>query len=87
MKRIYTERMHAYRLRLMLEKDDPCGKCPAARGFGSNLRPEEMWEPIPSPCGTCLKLLDLSPTRDCPCYELEEPVKASWLKLEEKGYI
>jgi len=50
----YTEKIHAQRLLKMLEKDDPCACCPAAKNFYvptilegiswlNNADPDTMW--------------------------------------------
>jgi hypothetical protein len=71
----YTRKIHARRLAQMLNREDPCGCCPAAREFDNRSLPHEMWEgPFREVCNTCRTFVDLPPLRDnvpsdrrCPC--------------------
>lgn len=89
-KQTYTEKLHAYRLLQMLKRDDPCGYCPAARDFDAN-KPATLWRNGIHTCEICQRLLDLKikhfTSERCPCNRLREPIRLTFQKLEEKGYL
>jgi hypothetical protein len=93
-KQNYTTKLHARRLLQMLNKKDPCGWCPASRGFVSTSPPALMWSDSSEPCLVCRGFVGLiggSPfdTNYCPCHFLghAEAIKRTWIVLEEGGYL
>jgi len=55
----YTPRLHAYRLSLMLRREDPCGCCPAAQGFSLDNDPKLPWSSTNHPCEVCAGFLGI----------------------------
>ena len=64
----YTTKLHAYRLSLMLKRDEPYGCCPAAPKFNGSLGATELWEGIP--CEICTSFIGLKGL-NCPCIQLK----------------
>ena len=89
----YTEKLHAYRLKLMLKRKDPCGLCPKMRGFVFLRRSWDIETLYPGSkfrrTGSCEVCQDFLEVYDCPCFALgkEEAIKQTWLALEKKGYL
>jgi len=88
----YTEKLHAHRLKLMLEKENSCGHCPARLefdfgspfiyGFSRNAIC------ISDVCIVCKEFVGIQDEPDCPCDILgKKAISASWKALEEKGYL
>jgi len=83
-----AERLHAKRLVEHLESDNPCGGCPHVSGR------QGPWD---TTCIVCQAFIGLTTVSDlkghppfmprCPCHRLKEPIKDSWIVLEEKGYV
>ena len=88
----YTEKLHAHRLKLMLEKEYPCEYCPARLKFdiGSPFIYDFSRNTIRIP-GVCIVCKEFVGTQDepgCPCDILgKKAISASWKALEEKGYL
>ncbi|HEA65798.1 hypothetical protein LCGC14_1705290 [marine sediment metagenome] len=99
MKRKYTEAVHAKRVKKVIEKKRPCGRCPKAPYFyGIKMLKNNPWGEIPYPCKVCVefiggvwdeKAMRYHANLRCPCFVFseEEAVKRTWLALEEKGYL
>lgn len=93
----YTEKIHAERLLKILEKKNPCGCCPASRGYATSVTAGDMWNEGPKVCvefvGLKYKNINwfdfMNGIRNCPCYKLgkSEAIKRTYISLEEKGYI
>ena len=97
-KKVYTEKIHAKRLLLLLEKRDPCGCCPKRAGsmdfsMGDALYPTDdsiFSKKICKICAAFVSAAFVSSTfYRCPCCILgpKEAVKRSWIALEEGGYL
>ncbi|KKK64779.1 hypothetical protein LCGC14_2980740 [marine sediment metagenome] len=91
-KRVYTEKIHAQRLLGMLKRKEPCGWCPAQRGYGRFKKagnPRELWvfSADSHPCKVCRTFINI--THSCPCRKLPkgEAIKRTWIALEKKGYL
>jgi hypothetical protein len=72
----YTTKLHAHRLTIMMGKGEPCGHCPASRGFEVDQEPGEMWSTQINPCQVCRDFL-ITPNNPrwhskCPCHSLGE---------------
>lgn len=103
LKRRYTERIHAQRVKRVIEKEKPCKHCPAAQEFRVDNTWYELWnvdtdghgfiKNIHHPCTICAKFLGLkhqTPKRvRCPCHRLgtKRAVELTWRALEAKGYL
>ena len=87
-KRKYTEAIHAKRLMAILEKDDVCECCPAARRYVNYESPMDMWAKEPDPCKICAEFIGKTSCH-CPCYILgkEEAIELTIQALQEKGYM
>ena len=93
----YTENIHAERLLKMLNKEDPCYHCPAAKYFNPDNPADELWdEKASSCCNICLAFVGLPAIPNhkvlgelCPCRVLgnKEALKRTYTALEEKGYL
>ena len=83
----YTEKLHAYRLSLMLKKygDDLCGCCPASIGFSIE---NSFMDADGIVCRICQKFVGSEDLRGCTCLALgvEEAFKRTKIKLCEGGY-
>jgi len=55
----YTKRLHAYRLSLMLKKDNPQEHCPAAKRFVTNKNIKSLWSSTNHPCRICAEFVDI----------------------------
>ena len=101
MARIYTEKIHARRVKRVIEKERPIKHCPAGRKFKKEPI-YELWEAprgdeipeIKKPCFICTEFLGLghySPRTGykCPCHRLgtKRAVELTWQALEERGYL
>ena len=95
MNKLYSEKTHSKRLIAMLEQDaygDGLNyACPGSKDYrvGKGMIKDKSEEEV---CTVCLEFVGLSLDNigvSCPCDVLgcDEAAKASWLKLEEKGYI
>lgn len=77
----YTKAIHAYRLKLMLKRDDLEKCCPPAKGFSSHSDCQELWSDKIYPCVVCLDFVGANPnySRHCPCMDFgcEEARKRS----------
>jgi transcription elongation factor Elf1 len=85
--RQYTTAIHVERLKEMLQKEFPCGHCPAANGFNPNLAPS-TWALATNPCSICHEFVDIkSPLffERCPCryYGPEKALALTIQKSEE----
>ena len=94
MKKKYTEKIHADRLIYLLETagESLCNRCPALGFDNRNLRKNWDCSALPSnPCVVCCGFVGINDIETvqnyCPCDFLLDPVKESWIALEEKGYI
>jgi len=95
----YTEKVHANRLIKMLEKPDPCGRCPGQKYYGPHtafIKGAELDPTVDHPhheyigCQVCNEFLDMKPAEyGCPCDALgqEEALELTRKKLKEKGYL
>ena len=86
----YTEKVHAYRVRVMLKRTDSCYCCPAARGFSTHkdAMPGELWSDEHSyPCRICQNFVGI--THGCPCFNLGEALarQRTHEALKRGGYI
>ena len=92
-KKKYTEKIHAARLIQLLETAGKylCQRCPADLGFAQGTpRGNWDWRELSSyPCTVCCSFVGKVEfaRSHCPCDFLLDPVKESWIALEEKGYI
>ena len=84
----YTEAIHAKRLMAILEKDDVCECCPAARRYISINPCNDMWAYEPSPCMICAEFIGQERCC-CPCFILgrEKAIELTVKALQEKGYM
>ncbi len=82
----YTEKEHARRLIIMLEREFPCAaaNCPSSQIDNENNYDSCFHGCIP----ICTNFINLE-EKHCPCYVLgnKEAIKRTWIALEEKGYI
>ena len=98
----YTENIHADRLITFLERSpEVCQTCPAGdrdwEAFGKYFKEDQLCAVTcdftrfftHKCCVVCKDFLNLDADASCPCGALgeNEAVKASWLALEEKGYL
>ncbi len=89
-KPIYTEEIHANRLRDMFEKEKFCN-CPAAPFYNPSDCPNELWyyskeDEDTDPCNVCREFLGINaPYQKCPCHALgkEEAEKRTWKRLNK----
>jgi len=69
----YTTKYHAYRLSLMLRRENPCNCCPASKGFSCETPCLILilWSSSSDPCKICRTFIGLDPNPDsgpyCPC--------------------
>ena len=85
----YTEKLHAYRLKLMLKRDNICDCCPAAEGFRNDRQPTYNWTGYDA-CEICdsfiLRAKDIAVPSNtdgfCPCFMYENPTEMTLLALE-----
>ena len=82
-----TEKEHAEKLFLLLNRPSPCSRCPWSYALVYD-----------NYCDICRTFIGLPPYRynpeiigvyKCPCNLLgtKESIKKTWLALEEKGYL
>lgn len=70
----YTTKLHVYRLKLMLKKEDELTElCPAARRFNACNSPYTLYKDdtdCRSPCNICGEFIGLNTVMDktCPCH-------------------
>jgi len=84
----YTEAIHAERIMAILEKDDVCKCCPAARRYMSYNPCNDMWDYETNPCRICAEFIGQEKYR-CPCFILgkEKAIAVTIQALKEKGYM
>lgn len=95
MKQEYTEKIHAFRLiMLLLDTDDPEIGCPAAEDMLAYNDPGKLWSKGSDPCKICVNFVGHTfPGYDslplCPCHltNKDDAIKRSWKALEDKGYL
>jgi len=83
----YTEKVHARRLLLMLDREDPCLCCPAQRQFKQRTDEDfRLWANEDRICYICQRFVCIG--YGCPCSILgkQRALKRTRLALEEKGY-
>jgi len=83
----YTEDQHAERLLWLLEQkgSELCGTCPGTMADHVPYDRQKI-------CSVCLGFVGLAHidyryVLACPCYQLANPTKTTWLALEAKGYL
>ena len=91
--RRYTKPEHVRRLKIMLNRENPCGCCPAAPKFSAAKSASLFWvQGVESICKTCRDFLgelpghhDATGPRKCPCLVLghEEALKRTHLAIEQ----
>ena len=86
----YTEKVHAYRVQMMLKRTDIQNHCPATKRFSAhkNAIPGELWsDEYPDPCRMCQNFVGI--TYGCPCYILGEALarQRTYKALKRGGYI
>ena len=82
----YTTKLHAYRLSLMLKRDEPCGCCPSAPKLNGSNRSDEPWKGHPNPCHICKRFVGITDLScQCPCFLLgkDKAIERSHKALRE----
>lgn len=84
----YTEKLHAYRLKKLFEREEPWRGCPAAKGFDSGKSPDDLWNyEKRDPCKVCTEFVGLKSKDRCPCFALKDPIGETHQALKQKGYF
>ena len=85
--RKYTEKIHAARVKKMMEMGNPYMRCPAGKRYQTGWAYyNSIWSTNPRPCDICREFVNID--FGCPCIRLgeQEAIKCTWIALEKKGY-
>jgi len=99
----YTEKIHAEGLLEIFSQEKPCSHCPSkimrerltifswdGEWWGDTIWDDTInHEPSPPQCKVCWDFIGGDRWAICPCRDGNETraAKATWLALEEKGYL